>query len=122
MGLALSFGLLTVLLRLPYRLGVLYNWDAVQLALALKEFDVTKHQPHPPGYLFYVLLGRLLNGWVQDSAQTYVILAVLMSGMTTLVVYLLARALYDRPTAVTAAALLTVSPLFWFYGVVGLSY
>ena len=121
-ALAFSFGLLTVLLRLPYRLGVPYNWDAVQFALALKEFDVTKHQPHPPGYLLYVLLGRLLNGWVQDSAQTYVILAVLMSGMTTLVVYLLARALYDRPTALTAAALLTVSPLFWFYGVVGLSY
>jgi len=121
-ALALSFGLLTLLLRLPYRMGVPYNWDAVQFALALKEFDVTKHQPHPPGYVLYILLGRLLNSWLDDGAQVYVLLSVLSSAATTLVVFLLTRALYDRLTAITASALLAVSPLFWFYGVVGLSY
>ena len=30
--------------------------------------------------------------------------------------------MYDRPTALTAATLLAVSPLFWFYGSVGLTY
>ena len=30
--------------------------------------------------------------------------------------------MYDRPTALTAATLLAVSPLFWFYGTVGLTY
>ena len=30
--------------------------------------------------------------------------------------------MYDRSTALTAATLLAVSPLFWFYGTVGLSY
>ena len=30
--------------------------------------------------------------------------------------------LYDRTTAIAAAALLAVSPLFWFYGSVGLTY
>ena len=45
---------------------MLYNWDAVQFALALREFDVAKHQPHPPGYLLYVGLGRLLNASLGD--------------------------------------------------------
>jgi hypothetical protein len=101
---------------------MLYNWDAVQFALALREYDVVKHQPHPPGYILYVALGRLVHGWVGDAAAAYVLLAVAFSGAGTFVVYLLARAVYDRPTAVTAAALLAVSPLFWFYGTVGLSY
>jgi hypothetical protein len=101
---------------------MLYNWDAVQFALALHEFDVAKHQPHPPGYLLYVWLGRLLNAPLGDPTLAYVALAMLFSAGTILVVYDLARRLYDRVTALVAASLLAVSPLFWFYGSVGLPY
>jgi len=121
-ALAAALALLTILSRLPYRARMLYNWDAVQFALALHEYDVVKHQPHPPGYILYVALGRLVHGWTGDAAAAYVLLAVAFSGAGTFVVYLLARAIYDRPTALTAATLLAVSPLFWFYGTVGLSY
>src|SRR3970040_479955 len=114
--LAGALACLTVLSRLPYRARMLYNWDAVQFALALGEYDVVKHQPHPPGYILYVALGRLAHGWGGDAGAAYVLLAVAFSGAGTFVVYLLARAIYDRPTAVTAATLLAVSPLFWFYG------
>ena len=113
---------LTLLSRWPYRARMLYNWDAVQFALALREFDVAKHQPHPPGYLLYVALGRLLNIPLADPNLAYVGLAMLFSAATTVTVYWLARALYERATAVSAAALLAVSPLFWFYGSVGLTY
>ncbi len=119
---AAALSLLTVLSRLPYRARMLYNWDAVQFALALEEYDVVKHQPHPPGYILYVALGRLVNAWLADAAGTYVALAVVFSGLTTFVVYYLARAVYDRATALAAATLLAVSPLFWFYGSVGLTY
>jgi hypothetical protein len=120
----LSGGLaaLTLMSRWPYRARMLYNWDAVQFALALREFDVAKHQPHPPGYLLYVGLGRLLNIPLADPNLAYVGLAMLFSAATTMTVYWLARALYDRATAASAAALLAVSPLFWFYGSVGLTY
>ena len=113
---------LTVLSRLPYRARMLYNWDAVQFALALREYDVVKHQPHPPGYILYVGLGRLVNAWLGDPTAAYVALAVAFSGLTTFVVYVLARSAYDRATALAAATLLAVSPLFWFYGSVGLTY
>jgi hypothetical protein len=119
---AAALSLLTVLSRLPYRARMLYNWDAVQFALALEEYDVVKHQPHPPGYILYVALGRLANLWLDDPAAAYVALAVVFSGLTTFVVYYLARTVYDRATALAAATLLAVSPLFWFYGSVGLTY
>jgi 4-amino-4-deoxy-L-arabinose transferase-like glycosyltransferase len=121
-ALATALALLTVVSRLPYRARMLYNWDSVQFALALREYDVVKHQPHPPGYILYVGLGRLVNAWLDDPAAAYVLVAVLFSGLTTFVVYLLAREAYDRPTALAAATLLAVSPLFWFYGTVGLTY
>ncbi len=113
---------LTLISRWTYRARMLYNWDAVQFALALHEFDVAKHQPHPPGYLLYVALGRLLNIPLGDPNLAYVALAMVFSAATTVAVYWLARALYDRVTAAAAATLLAVSPLFWFYGSVGLTY
>jgi len=119
---ALGLALLTLLSRWPYRARMLYNWDAVQFALALREFDIAKHQPHPPGYLLYVGLGWLVNATLGDPTQAYVTLAMLFSAATTVTVYWLARTLYDRFTATAAAALLAGSPLFWFYGSVGLSY
>jgi hypothetical protein len=122
LGIGLALALVTLASRWPYRARMLYNWDAVQFALALHEFDIAKHQPHPPGYLLYVLLGRLLNAWLGDPTFAYVGLAMLFSAGTTFVVFWLGRRLYDRVTATAAAALLAVSPLFWFYGSVGLTY
>jgi hypothetical protein len=122
LALATGLALVTLLSRWPYRARMLYNWDAVQFALALHEFDVAKHQPHPPGYLLYVALGRLLNASLGDPTLAYVALAMLFSAGSTFVLYWLARRLYDRATALTAASLLAVSPLFWFYGSVGLTY
>lgn len=117
-----ALALLTVLSRLPYRARILYNWDAVQFALALGEFDVAKHQPHPPGYILYVALGKLVNAWLGDPTAAYVALAVAFSGLTSFTVYMLARVVYGRATALASAALLAVSPLSWFYGSVGLTY
>jgi Protein of unknown function (DUF2723) len=122
LGLSLGLALVTLASRWPYRARMLYNWDAVQFALALREFDVVKHQPHPPGYLLYVLLGRILNASLGDPTFAYVGLAMLFSAATTFVVFWLGKRLYDRVTATAAAALLAVSPLFWFYGSVGLTY
>ena len=93
---ALALASLTLVSRWPYRARMLYNWDAVQFALALREFDVAKHQPHPPGYLLYVALGRLLNIPLADPNLAYVALAMLFSAATTVTVYWLARALYER--------------------------
>src|SRR5262245_5410934 len=119
---ASALTVLTVLSRLPYRARIPYNWDSVQFALALSEYDIEKHQPHPPGYILYVAMGRLVNIWLADPTASYVVLAVAFSGLTTFVVYYLAQAVYDRPTAFAAASLLAVSPLSWFYGAVGLTY
>jgi len=59
LALALGLAVVTLLSRWPYRARMLYNWDAVQFALALHEFDIAKHQPHPPGYLLYAREGTL---------------------------------------------------------------
>ena len=101
---------------------MLYNWDAVQFALALAEFDVAKHQPHPPGLsplrragpARQSLGGRSGAGLrrPRDAVQRGDDLRGLLAGAAPL----------RSDHRLAAAALLAVSPLFWFYGSVGLTY
>jgi hypothetical protein len=112
----------TALSRVPFRAHLLPHWDVIQFALALREYDVVKHQPHPPGYILYVGLARALDVLLADPSVTLTWLAIGSSAVTVFLVYRLAWSLYGRATAVTAAVGLAASPLFWFYGLLGLSY
>jgi hypothetical protein len=44
------------------------EWDSVNFALALDDFDVARHQPHPPGYAIYVAAGKLVHLVIADHA------------------------------------------------------
>jgi hypothetical protein len=120
--LALAIGGLTLASRWWYQARLLPTWDAVQFALALDHFDVVRHQPHPPGYILYVALGRLMAVVLSDAAATLGTLALAASVVAVLLLYRLGWQLYGRGTALLAALGLAASPLFWAYGVVGLSY
>ena len=107
----------------PYRARMLYNWDAVQFALALREFDVAKHQPHPPGYLLYVALGRLLEHSSGRSERSPTSRSPWSSALPPPWPCTGSPARSTiAPPPLPAATLLAVSPLFWFYGSVGLTY
>ena len=121
-ALALGIAVITVATRWPYRARLLPTWDAVQFALALERYDVVRHQPHPPGYILYVALGRLLGLVLEDPVSTLGGLAIAASAVAVLLLYRLGWQLYGRGAAVLAALGLAASPLFWSYGVVGLSY
>jgi hypothetical protein len=120
--LAVTLAGLTALSRVPFATWVLPTWDTVQFALALREYDVVKHQPHPPGYILYVAAGRAVDLVLGDPARSLGWLSIAASALTVFLVYRLGWMLYGRATAVLAAAGLGLSPLFWFHGLVGLSY
>ncbi len=112
----------TALSRIPFRARLLPHWDAIQFALALREYDVVKHQPHPPGYILYVALARALDLIVRDPGVTLTWIALGAGAVAVFLAYRLAWTLYGRPTAVVAAIGLAASPLFWYYGLLGLTY
>lgn len=112
--------LIGVLSRLPFQSQVLYHWDSINFARALEHFDIAQGQPHAPGYLLYVLLGRGA-AWLTGDAQTaYVLLAILGSALAAAALYDLGRQMWDVRVGWVAALLLLSSPLFWFYSEVAL--
>ncbi len=120
---AFSFFLLAILTRLPFRSQILNHWDAVNFALALRHFDITLHQPHPPGtFMLYLGLGKIFTLFTPDENAALVWLGVLLSGLGVMGMYLLGEALFSRRVGVLSAALSLTSPLVWYHGEVALSY
>ena len=106
----------TVLSRLPFRATILNNHDAVNYALALDHFDMRSHQPHPPGYLLYTLLGRVFDAIFHDHLAALLWFSIVFSGLAIVAVYLAGRAIFNRRVGIAASLLLAVSPTFWLWG------
>lgn len=116
------FFLLTIITRIPFTSKLLYHMDSVQFALALEKFDITTHQPHPPGYFLYVMLGRLFNLFIKDANSTFLWLSIIFSGLTVVAIYFLGKELFDKKIGILAGMLALTSPNIWFHGEVALSY
>ncbi len=114
---------LAIWLRLPFQSQILHEWDSVQFALALDNFDIRLHQPHPPGmFVIYVFLGRFLNLFMADANTSLVWLSTLSAGLATATIFLLTTTWFGRQTGLITALLILASPLVWFQGEVALSY
>jgi 4-amino-4-deoxy-L-arabinose transferase-like glycosyltransferase len=107
--------------RLPLGSPLLYDHDSFLFARAAERYDLRLGQPHPPGYLFYVYLGKWLSPG-QDYNRGFLILGALAAGLTAAALYALGRRMFDVPTGIGAGVVALFSPLMWFYGDVALSY
>lgn len=111
-----------LLIRLPFRSQFLYHWDSVNFALSLEHYDVRLHQPHPPGYFLYSMLGRLVNFVIHDANTSLVWISLLSGVLGVVALYGLGTLMFGRQIGVAAALLALTNPLQWFYSEVALSY
>lgn len=118
----LLLGLLVAASRWPFRTQYLFNWDAANFALATHTFDVTQHQPHPPGYPYFVGLGTLFAGVTGDTNAALVLVSLLLEVLAVAAMYTFGAALYSPRAGLVAALLLAGSVTFWSYGEVALAY
>lgn len=119
---ALAVFVVSLAVRVWFRATYLVNWDAVNFALGVEAFDLEHHQPHPPGYVGYVLLGRLVRWVVRDPVVALTAVSVLSGAVATMFVYILGRRVVNERAALIAAVLFGTSPLVWYYSGVALTY
>jgi hypothetical protein len=112
----------TALTRFAFRSRYLYDIDSVNFALALKRFDPSVHQPHPPGYFLYVYLGRMVNLIFHDANAALVAISIVFSCGAAAMIYALADNWFGRKAALFAGLIFVFSPLAWFHGTVALTY
>ena len=95
----------------------LEDLDSINFSLGLREFDVARHQPHPPGYPVYIAAGRIVNAAIRDEAKALGALSGVAGALGVFALVALFARLGPRLPRhwVTVAALATVtSPLYWF--------
>lgn len=116
----LAFVALALATRLPFRDRTLFISDSVRYALALERYDVPAGRPHPPGNPLYVGAVALVDRIVEEPATSLAIVSAFASGLAFLFAYMLGKDLAGETAGWLAAGILAVSPLFWFFGSVGM--
>ena len=95
----------------------LWDWDEVLFTLAMRDYDVTLHHPHPPGFPVYIAMARIARLVAGTDFHALQAVNLIAAMLVFPAVYLLAREMNVRfTTAVTAGAIFAFFPNVWFFG------
>jgi len=94
-----------------------WDWDEVLFCLALNDYNVAAHYPHPPGFPLYIVLGRLVRIFADSDFHALQTLNVIAGMLAFPVMYRVARTFrLDYSSAMAAGIIFAVLPNVWFYG------
>jgi hypothetical protein len=124
--------------HLPFLAPSLEDYDSINFALGLRDFDPARHQPHPPGSPVYIALGRLLLaavsrvwpavGRTEAEALTLALWSAVGGAVALVAVAHIFATLNQEPRppgsrfpdpgsrTLWATLLLAATPLFWISG------
>jgi len=99
------------------RAKTLWDWDEALFCLGMREYDVSLHHPHPPGFPLFIAIAKLARLITGDDFRALQSVALVSSALLFPAVFLLCRELRLRfTTSTVAAALCTFFPNVWFFG------
>lgn len=113
----IGLSLLVAITRIWGRAKSLWDWDEALFCIALTDYDVASHHPHPPGFPGYVALGRLIFAMVGDEFRSYQIINVAAGCALFPCAFLLARELrISFVGAIAGALFLAFAGNVWVFG------
>lgn len=105
--------IIAFILRFNFRFLYLEDWDSVQFALGLHNFSVVEHQPHPPGYPLYIILGRFFYIFTQNDVTALTLMSAILGSLSIIPLYLLAQKMFGKLVALGSAILMIIIPIHW---------
>jgi hypothetical protein len=89
------------------------DWDGVGFLESVRDFDLARFRPHPPGYPVYVALLRAAALVARDPMRACVLVAVASGGLAIAWAWDATRRLAGERAAWAVAVLIAVAPLAW---------
>lgn len=94
-----------------------WDWDEVLFCLALDDYDVARHRPHPPGFPLHIFLGRLAKLITHSDFHALQAVNVVAAIAVFPVLFWLAWTLHFRfAGSLWVATVFAFLPNVWFYG------
>ena len=94
-----------------------WDWDEILFSLGLREFDIVKHNPHPPGFPLYIVSAKLFRLFGLSDFHSLQAVNCIAAALVVPVTVFLCRELRFRfGPALSAALLLAFMPNVWFFG------
>ena len=107
--------------HLPFLPSSLADLDSINYAFAVRDFDLARQQPHPPGAPLYVAASRGTTAALHGAGDplnvphALALVTIIGAALAVCALYWLARALQFSTRRAFAAALMAGTvPLFWF--------
>lgn len=112
---------ISFIIRLLFRSNYLDDWDSVQFALAIKDYSIPLHQPHPPGYPIYVFFGRIVDIFINDPTKSLTFLSAFFGTISIIPVYLLAEKFFNKNVAILSSITLSLIPAHLLFSEVAMT-
>src|SRR5829696_7652044 len=90
-ALIVVFSVLFLVLHLPYLPASLEDLDSINFALGIRQFDVARHQPHPPGYPVYIAVAKMVRAVTPSEVTTLALISVAGGALGVLAIAALFR-------------------------------
>lgn len=90
------------------------EWDSVQFAMGVHDFDLWRHRPHPPGYPLYIFLawiGHILFNWNPEFSLHVV--SCLGGALFVTAWFFIVRTQFSAAFAGLIAGMLAITPIVW---------
>lgn len=95
----------------------LWDWDESLFCMALRDFDVVHHHPHPPGFPLFVALGKLLRPIAGSDFRSLQIVTLVGAVALFPLTFALAREMrFSSRVSYFGALLFAFFPNVWFFG------
>lgn len=104
------------ILRWHYKFPSVWEWDSALFAQGILDYNIRQHHPHPPGFPYYIGLGKLFHLFIDSPDRALIFLSVFFGSLVGIPMYQLFRHYFDRTEAFLGSLLVQFCPVVWFMG------
>lgn len=94
-----------------------WDWDEILFSLAMRDYNVALHHPHPPGFPLFIGFAKLLQLMGLDDFRALQAQNIIAAALLVPAIFFFCRELrFQFSTSMSAALVFAFLPNVWFFG------